>query len=921
PIALDLDASNGYVYWIDLGGGPVPMKIARVRFDGQHSEVLVTENLNKPNYIVYNHDLHYVFWSDIGTEQIAYHSMDTGETKVLHIDVRHPRGFDLLTHFPPTEMDYLQNQYALYYVDAEYEGVYEVLLDHELNTIQNTIPLRTNQEDALQVRVYPRFDVLNSHCYYGSYCEQICFQIDAITNMHPTCACGIGFQLNSDGRTCSSYTNYFIYSTHSMLRAFNHRSTNDTSTREDAMPLISGNDMEMLGVRYAKQELYWINANRRIRRAIRTNNRTGWNITDYLQIGASRSAVLGLAIDWIAGNMYFSYITNSYGHLEVNRLDTDHRLVLRKGTNETIYSIAVNPKKRYLYWTDRGPHVRISRSFLNGQNVTYLITTQIIRPETLTIDYATDDVYWADSIRDVVEVMSWNGANRRTVVRNMPKVNSLLVWNNDLYVMDKAFSSIMKVNKTVSNMTQRLETVLSLKSYDIGGMVLFDDQPVFESPCQTGRQQFCEDLCFALPDSSLPECACAYGTLNMDRRTCIAPKEYLIVAMEKEIRSMSMQPHGRSIPVGISYDWVSDRLYWTDETYSRIISSKLNGSERLIIAASSKPRAIVVHPCKGYLFWSDVGNYPSIRRSSLTGRQQTYLITTNVRWPNGLTIDFDDDRIYWADAYLDRIERAGFDGLNRELLTSAVHPFAIVVHDHFIYWTDWALGGVYRAEKYTGANVVEMQNGFPYRPMDIHVVTDQRQKCSFNPCNISNGGCSHICKPAPNNQIECACPSGQNYKLANDRKMCVVQNANCTSVKFTCRNGQCIDRRSVCNGQSDCNDNSDEDPRFCGIRKHVERKILILCTLLFLAVYNCRPTEYRCLNGGCIPFFERCDRKIDCLDGSDENNPFQPCVYPQCPEGQFTCANFRCIDNFKVCNGRDDCNDGNATDEIGCPSR
>ena len=44
--------------------------------------------------------------------------------------------------------------------------------------------------------------------------------------------------------------------------------------------------------------------------------------------------------------------------------------------------------------------------------------------------------------------------------------------------------------------------------------------------------------------------------------------------------------------------------------------------------------------------------YPSIRRSSLTGRQTTYIVTTNIRWPNGLTIDFDDDRIYWADAWL-----------------------------------------------------------------------------------------------------------------------------------------------------------------------------------------------------------------------------------------------------------------------------
>ncbi|CAF4205785.1 unnamed protein product, partial [Rotaria sp. Silwood2] len=664
--------------------------------------------------------------------------------------------------------------------------------------------------------------------------------------------------------------------------------------------------MEMLTARYANRELYWINANRLIRRAIWTNNRT-WNVTNYLQIsvGSQRNYILGLTLDWIAGNLYFSYITNSYGHLEVNRLGTDHRLILRKGKNETIYAIAVNPKRRFLYWCDRGQRIRIARSLLNGENITYLVITQIVRPESIAIDFLTDDVYWSDSIRDTVEAISWNDSNRRIISRNIPKAISLPIANSDLYIMDRAFSSVMRINKTATNVTQRLELILTLKTFEVGGMTLFDEQPNFESPCQTStiRQRFCEDLCFAMPDTSVPQCACAYGTLNIDRRTCAQPNEYLLVAMEKEIRSMSMEPHGfstsapwraitnlsmvvgidfdyrdkkifytdlrlqdifsfdmndpnpharqlvqsnvtgRSQPVGISYDWVSDRLYWTDERYGRIISARNNGSERLIIARNSQPRAIAVHPCKGLLFWSTVGIYPSIRRSTLTGRQVTYIITTNIRWPNGLTIDFDDDRIYWADAWFDRIERASLDGTNREVISTVVHPFAITVHGHYIYWTDWAFRGIYRAEKYTGANMIEMQNDLPYRPMDIHVVSDQRQKCSYSPCNISNGGCSHICKTSADNQVECACPSGQQLKLANDRRMCVPLSSSCASVNFTCRNGQCLSRRKVCDGQSDCSDGSDEDTRFC-------------------SRYTCRPTEYRCLSGGCIPYIERCDRKI-----------------------------------------------------------
>lgn len=105
--------------------------------------------------------------------------------------------------------------------------------------------------------------------------------------------------------------------------------------------------MEMISVRYASRELYYINNNRMIRRAVWTDNRA-WNVTNYLRIsvGAEQNAILGLTLDWISGNLYFSYISSTYGHLEVNRLGTDHRLILRKGKNETIYAIAVNPKRR-----------------------------------------------------------------------------------------------------------------------------------------------------------------------------------------------------------------------------------------------------------------------------------------------------------------------------------------------------------------------------------------------------------------------------------------------------------------------------------------------------------------------------------------------------------------------------------------------
>jgi len=39
-----------------------------------------------------------------------------------------------------------------------------------------------------------------------------------------------------------------------------------------------------------------------------------------------------------------------------------------------------------------------------------------------------------------------------------------------------------------------------------------------------------------------------------------------------------------------------------------------------------------------YLYWTDWGNVPKIERSYLDGDARTELITSNLQWPNGLTI-------------------------------------------------------------------------------------------------------------------------------------------------------------------------------------------------------------------------------------------------------------------------------------------
>lgn len=87
------------------------------------------------------------------------------------------------------------------------------------------------------------------------------------------------------------------------------------------------------------------------------------------------------------------------------------------------------------------------------------------------------------------------------------------------------------------------------------------------------------------------------------------------------------------------------------------------------------------------------------------------------------------------------------------LISATIYPFAITVHRNYIYWTDLQLRGVYRAEKHTGANMIEKVKRLDDSPRDIHVFSGARQKCNINLCNINKGGCSQSCHPAPNGTV------------------------------------------------------------------------------------------------------------------------------------------------------------------------
>lgn len=168
------------------------------------------------------------------------------------------------------------------------------------------------------------------------------------------------------------------------------------------------------------------------------------------------------------------------------------------------------------------------------------------------------------------------------------------------------------------------------------------------------------------------------------------------------------------------------------------------------------------------MYYTDWGVKPMIGVASMDGQFNRPLIVDDIHWPNGLALDWPNDRLYWVDARLRAIDSCKLDGSDRRSVIKSVskHPYGITVFQDTIYWSDWDSKSIQSANKFTGKNrTTIIRDNVIY---DIHVYHPATRGFPRNPC--SESGCSHMCLLNSNSSYTCDCP--KYMELAANKHTC-----------------------------------------------------------------------------------------------------------------------------------------------------
>ncbi|CAF2466733.1 unnamed protein product [Rotaria sp. Silwood2] len=405
----------------------------------------------------------------------------------------------------------------------------------------------------------PGFRVRNTTNY--KKCEDIdectddpntCHQYCLNTNGSFVCSCAEGFILQTDGHSCKIINETGI-------RLLTVRQ----ATMEWFSPTLQTYGQINLGpnMRYIvafdidnrTNTYFWSDLVTNIiySRTERANNYTKL-------ITSGNSYIADMAFDWIGHNLYWTdYMLE---HVEVSTFDGRYRRILFHENLTNPWSITVDPRAglRYLFLTDWGKNPRIERASMDGQQRVSIVNDSIEMPVGLTLDLIRQEIYFTDHHLNYIEVVNYNGENRRKILANTHFLHgpiSINVYEQYLYWYDSNSKEVRRLNRFEHGIkAQKHERIMSRAGVISMKMSHQIYQPYEPNPCQQSR---CTQLCLLSHTAPLGyTCACSTGfLLDQDQITCSKDHSPFIIYMRRDtISGISVRHNQQYIDENSNYD-------------------------------------------------------------------------------------------------------------------------------------------------------------------------------------------------------------------------------------------------------------------------------------------------------------------------------------------------------------------------------
>uniref|UniRef100_A0A8C1BL65 Low density lipoprotein receptor-related protein 1Bb n=1 Tax=Cyprinus carpio carpio TaxID=630221 RepID=A0A8C1BL65_CYPCA len=658
------------------------------------------------------------------------------------------------------------------------------------------------------------------YCSAHLKCSQICEQHKTTVK----CSCYPGWRLDPDGENCHStdpFEAFVIFSIRHEIRRI------DLHKRDYSLLVPGLRNTIALDFHFNRSLLYWTDVvEDKIYRGKLSENGGVTGVEVVIQHGLATPE--GLAVDWIAGNLY--WIDSNLDQIEVAKLNGEMRTTLIAGGMEHPRALAVDPGQGILFWTDWDatfPRIEATSMSGSGRHVVYKDMEIGAWPNGLTLDHQERRIVWTDARSDAIYSALYDGTGVIEILRGHEYLShpfAVSLFGGGVYWTDWRTNTLARANKwTGHNVTVIQKT--SAQPFDLE-IYHPSRQPQASNPCKgnSGRGP-CSHLCL-IDYNRTASCSCPHlMKLSLNNRSCVALKKFLVYVRRSEIRGVDIDnpymnvmtaltvPDIDDVTVvdydaleeriywadiktqtikrafingtglqtvisgdiqncrGLAVDWLSRNMYWlsSENEETQINVARLEGSLKTsVIHGIDKPKCLTVHPAKGKIYWTD-GNTINVANMDGSNRK---VLHQNQREPVGLSIDFPAGKMYWISSANGTINRCNLDGSGFEVIESMKRDLtkatALAVMGGKLWWANEDLAQLGTVAKRDGRNLAVLRNK---TSGVVHMkVYDRDGQKGANACQLNNGGCSQLCLPTSENTRTCACTIG--YNLRSDRLSC-----------------------------------------------------------------------------------------------------------------------------------------------------